>query len=82
MNKRTLSVCGAAMFLSMLVSSAWGYEKEIEELSAKMATKIADKGKKTVSVVNFTDLKGNVTHLDQFIAGYSIAIAICDRHVF
>ena len=68
MNKRTLSVCGAAMFLSLLVSSAWGYEKEIEELFAKMATKIADKGKQTVAVVDFTDLEGNVTQLDQFIA--------------
>ncbi|WP_417914657.1 FlgO family outer membrane protein [Candidatus Electronema sp. JM] len=76
MNKRTLSVCGAAMFLSMLVSSAWGYEKEIEELSAKMAQKIADKGKKTVAVVDFTDLEGNVTQLDQFIAEeFSVALA-------
>lgn len=76
MNKRTLSVCGAAMFLSLLVSSAWGYEKEIEELSAKMATKIADKGKKTVAVVDFTDLEGNVTQLDQFIAEeFSVALA-------
>ena len=76
MNKRTLSICGAAMFLSLLVSSAFGYEKEIEDLSAKMATKIADKGKKTVAVVDFTDLEGNVTQLDQFIAEeFSVALA-------
>lgn len=76
MNKRTLSVCGAAMFLSLLVSSAFGYEKEIEQLSAQMAEKIAGKGKKTVAVVDFTDLEGNVTQLDKFIAEeFSVALA-------
>ena len=76
MNKRTLSICGAAMFLSMLVSSAFGYEKEIEQLSSQMAEKIAGKGKKTVAVVDFTDLEGNVTQLDQFIAEeFSVALA-------
>jgi TolB-like protein len=78
MNKkmRSLSVCGAAMFLSLLVSSAFGYEKEIEQLSAQMAEKIAGKGKKTVAVVDFTDLEGNVTQLDQFIAEeFSVALA-------
>ncbi|MGX9726028.1 MAG: FlgO family outer membrane protein [Candidatus Electronema sp. VV] len=64
----SLSVCGAAMFLSLLVSSAFGYEKEIEELSAQMAEKIAGKGKKTVAVVDFTDLQGNVTELGRFLA--------------
>ncbi|MGX9726784.1 MAG: FlgO family outer membrane protein [Candidatus Electronema sp. VV] len=76
MNKRTLSICGAAMFLSLLVSSAFGYEKEIEQLSSQMAEKIAGKGKKTVAVVDFTDLEGNVTQLDQFIAEeFSVALA-------
>lgn len=70
MNKkiRSLSVCGAAMFLSLLVSSAFGYEKEIEQLSSQMAEKIAGKGKKTVAVVDFTDLQGNVTELGRFLA--------------
>uniref|UniRef100_UPI00405693DD FlgO family outer membrane protein n=1 Tax=Candidatus Electronema sp. TaxID=2698783 RepID=UPI00405693DD len=73
---RSLSVCGAAMFLSLLVSSAFGYEKEIEQLSAQMAEKITGKGKKTVAVVDFTDLEGNVTQLDQFIAEeFSVALA-------
>ncbi len=76
MNKRTFSVCGAAVFLSLLVSSAFGYEKEIEQLSSQMAEKIAAKGKKTVAVVDFTDLEGNVTQLDQFIAEeFSVALA-------
>ena len=73
---RLLSICGTAMLLALLASSAWGYEKEIEQLSATMAEKIADKGKKTVAVVDFTDLEGNVTQLDQFIAEeFSVALA-------
>lgn len=73
---RSLSFCGAAMFFSLLVSSAFGYEKEIEQLSAQMAEKISGKGKKTVAVVDFTDLEGNVTQLDQFIAEeFSVALA-------
>jgi TolB-like protein len=73
---RLFSICGTAMLLALLASSAWGYEKEIEQLSATMAEKIADKGKKTVAVVDFTDLEGNVTQLDRFIAEeFSVALA-------
>ena len=69
MNKRkcSFSICGAAMLLLLSVT-AWGYEKEIEQLSAAMAEKIAAKGKKTVAVVDFTDLQGNVTELGRFLA--------------
>ena len=55
----SFAICGATMFLSLLVSSAWGYEKEIDALSRAMAAKIASKGKKTVAVVDFTDLEVN-----------------------
>lgn len=76
MNKRILSVFGTALFIASLVSSAWGYEKEIEQLSEQMAAKIAAKGKNTVAVVDFTDLEGNVTQLDRFIAEeFSVALA-------
>ncbi len=76
MNKRTLSIFCTALFFTSLVSSAFGYEKEIEQLSSQMAEKIAAKGKKTVAVVDFTDLEGNVTQLDQFIAEeFSVALA-------
>ncbi|MCI5157099.1 MAG: hypothetical protein D3906_01420 [Candidatus Electrothrix sp. AUS1_2] len=78
MNKKTyyFSICGAAILLVLLSATAWGYEKEIEQLSAAMAEKIAAKGKKTVAVVDFTDLEGNVTQLDRFIAEeFSVALA-------
>ncbi|MEM3112744.1 MAG: FlgO family outer membrane protein [Candidatus Anstonellales archaeon] len=44
------------------------YEKEIKALSSTMAEGIANAGKKTVAVVDFTDLQGNVTELGRFIA--------------
>ena len=79
MNKRKslLLTSGTVMLLVLFVSAvAWGYEKEIEALSATMAEKIAAKGKKTVAVVDFTDLEGNVTQLDRFIAEeFSVALA-------
>ena len=78
MNKRKCSflICGAVILLVLLSATAWGYEKEIEQLSATMAEKIAAKGKKTVAVVDFTDLEGNVTQLDRFIAEeFSVALA-------
>lgn len=45
-----------------------GYEKEIERLSSAMTENIAKGGKKTIAVVDFTDLQGNVTELGRFIA--------------
>ncbi len=57
------------LFASLLLyASAFGYEKEIDALSAAMAEKIAGKGKKMVAVADFTDLQGNVTELGRFIA--------------
>ena len=56
------------IFLLLLPIPSWGYEKEIDTLSNAMADKIAKAGKKTVAVVDFTDLDGNVTQLGRFIA--------------
>lgn len=56
------------IFLLLLPIPSWGYEKEIDILSNAMADKIAKAGKKTVAVVDFTDLDGNVTQLGRFIA--------------
>ncbi len=78
-NQRITSRCvGGAMLLAYLLlsASAFGYEKEIKDLSAAMAEKIAGKGKQTVAVVDFNDLEGNVTQLDRFIAEeFSVALA-------
>ena len=44
------------------------YEKEIKSLSAGISESIIKSGKKTVAVVDFTDLQGNITELGRFIA--------------
>ena len=38
----------------------FAYEEEIKDISANMARDIADAGKKTIAVADFTDLQGNV----------------------
>ena len=51
-----------------LVVSAGTYEEELQGLSLKIAKNIERSGKRTVAVVDFTDLQGNVTELGRFIA--------------
>jgi len=52
------------------------YEKEIKSLSTAMAEEITKSGKKSIAVVDFTDLQGNVTELGRFIAEeFSVALA-------
>jgi len=52
------------------------YEKEIEDLSLIMAENIVKVGIKTIAVVDFTDIQGNVTELGRFVAEeFSVALA-------
>jgi TolB-like protein len=44
------------------------YEKEIRALSSALAESISTSGKKSIAVVDFTDLQGNVTELGRFLA--------------
>lgn len=56
--------------------SSMAYEKEIKNLSAFMGGQITSAGKKTIAVVDFTDLQGNVTELGRFLAEeFSVALA-------
>ena len=43
-------------------------DREIRGLTDKLAESLAQSGKKTVAVVDFTDLQGNVTELGRFLA--------------
>ena len=81
MKRRTrclIGVSGLIMAASLMLSGvagAQGYESEIGNLSAKMAQKIVNSGKRSIAVVDFTDLKGNVTELGRFIAEeFSVAL--------
>lgn len=71
-----LSLLISTVFLLSEINIALSYEKEIKALSTSMAENIARAGKKTIAVVDFTDLQGNVTELGRFIAEeFSVAIA-------
>ena len=68
------------LFLAIIIvlhcSFTFAYEEEIKDISANMAKKIADAGKKTIAVADFTDLQGNVTELGRFLAEeFSVALA-------
>ena len=55
-------------FLFLISDSLIAYEREIKSLSSAMAEKIVRAGKKTIAVVDFVDLQGNVTELGRFLA--------------
>lgn len=66
----------SAIFSLSGFNYALAYEKEIKNLSTTMAEDIAKAGKKTIAVVDFTDLQGNVTELGRFIAEeFSVVLA-------
>ncbi|UCH97550.1 MAG: hypothetical protein JSV88_12060 [Candidatus Aminicenantes bacterium] len=44
------------------------YEKEIKTISQELAKKIEEAGKKSIAVVDFNDLQGNITELGRFLA--------------
>lgn len=65
---------GATVAMSLIiawiafVAPANAYEKEIETLSKVLGDQITQSGKKTIAVVDFTDLQGAVTELGRFLA--------------
>lgn len=64
------------LLAAMVAPCVLAYEKEIRAMAATMAESIGKSGKKTVAVVDFTDLQGNVTELGRFLAEeFSVALA-------
>ena len=70
-------VLGTLLILGIGVSArALAYEKEIRSEAEVIAAKVAEQGKTTVAVVDFTDLQGHVTELGRFMAEeLSVALA-------
>lgn len=64
---RRVLILIAILILFMPVYSS-AYEKEIKGISATITESIAKSGKKTIAVVDFTGLQGNVTELGRFLA--------------
>lgn len=61
-------VITAALLTVFLPSVTMGYENEISSLSEELKKQIQNSNKTRIAVVDFTDLKGNVTELGRFIA--------------
>ena len=74
---KAFSVCLFLAIIALLhCPFSFAYEEEIKDISANMARDIADAGKKTIAVADFTDLQGNVTELGRFLAEeFSVAFA-------
>ena len=54
--------------LILLSTALFSFEKEIKAMSSTLADCIVAAGNKTIAVVDFTDLQGNVTELGRFFA--------------
>jgi TolB-like protein len=66
---RKISIAAIAIIFSLWgINFSWGYEKELRSISLSLAENILRSGKKTIAVVDFTDLQGNVTELGRFLA--------------
>lgn len=80
MRRFYFTVFAILTIVALSSSSSFAYEKELKSISTNMSEKIARAGKKTVAVVDFTDLQGNVTELGRFIAEeFSVALADADK---
>jgi TolB-like protein len=64
--------------LTSIASPASAYQQEINALSTRLAESLAKSGKKTIAVVDFTDLQGNVTELGRFLAE-EFSVALTER---
>jgi TolB-like protein len=59
----------------LLSQTSGGYDQQIQSTSTRLAGIIARSGRKNIAVVDFTDLKGNVTELGRFLAEeFSVAL--------
>jgi len=69
MRKRiVLSVSLITLIIFSFAMPLYCYEKEIKELSEKIANQVESSGKKAIAVVDLIDLQGNTTELGRFIA--------------
>jgi len=69
-----------ALLVATLVIPLFPYEKEIKAIASVTAEGITNAGIKTVAVVDFTDLQGNVTELGRFLAEeLSIALTVLQK---
>lgn len=79
MRKNTKALLVTVLWFALFFSGfelSLAYEKEIKALSSTLAESIVTSGKKSIAVVDFTDLQGNVTELGRFLAEeFSVALS-------
>lgn len=76
MNRLFLLTVACLAILALIPCASFTYEREIKNLSSTMAENIFKTGKKTIAVVDFVDLRGNVNELGRFMAEeFSVALA-------
>jgi len=63
---RLLSLTLALLLTAIAARSA--FAQDLKTVSASLANRVAASGRKTVAVIDFTDLQGNVTELGRFLA--------------
>jgi len=63
-----VSMLSIVFFVFTSPQLSFPYEREIKNISSVLSENISKTGKKTVAVVDFTDLQGNVTELGRFLA--------------
>ncbi len=68
MEKKLFTVGGIVFLLILNLSLCSAYEKEIGQLSSTITDSISKSGKKTIAVVDFTDLEGDATEVGRFIS--------------
>ena len=74
-NRALVSLLAVLIVISPSNCPAASYEQEIAVLSARLADNIGKSGKKTVAVVDFTNLEGEVIELGRFLAEeFSVAL--------
>jgi len=74
MLERAFEIESTGILSSLGIASS--LQEEIERMASLLSEKIADSGKKSVAVVDFLDLKGNITELGRFLAEeFSVALA-------
>ena len=80
MRKIILILFVEIFFLFSNVCTLICYEKEVKNLSSVIAEDIIGSKVKTIAVVDFTDLQGNVTELGRFIAEeFSVALTRANK---
>src|SRR5436190_19976172 len=62
----TILLC--SVLCSTAVGQAQEMDKELQKLADKLAISIKEKGKKKVTVLDFTDLQGVATELGRYVA--------------